>query len=66
MRMDRFFIDSICRCDDVIAHPATEIFANAASFKAISYPGAGHALNYALNASGAYDTILNYLGENGL
>ncbi|TVY92383.1 hypothetical protein LAWI1_G002284 [Lachnellula willkommii] len=60
------FIECQSQCDDVIEHPATEIFANAAAFKAVSYPGSGHGLNFALNATGSYEEIFSYLGENGL
>ncbi|TVY13744.1 hypothetical protein LARI1_G008200 [Lachnellula arida] len=60
------FIECQSQCDDVIEHPATEIFANAAAFKAVSYPGSGHGLNFALNATGFYEEIFSYLGENGL
>ncbi|KAH7319039.1 Alpha/Beta hydrolase protein [Rhexocercosporidium sp. MPI-PUGE-AT-0058] len=54
------------QCDDVIEHPAKEIFRKAKAFKAISYPGAGHGLNFALNATGAFDLITDFLNANGL
>jgi len=50
----------------VIQHPAQEVFANARAFKAVSYPGAGHALNLAANATGAFQIITDFLGESGL
>lgn len=49
------------RCDDVIEYPAANVFAKAKDFKAISYPGAGHGLNFALNATGAYAEIFDFL-----
>jgi hypothetical protein len=50
----------------VIEHPSTEIFANAKAFKAVSYPGAGHGLNFAANATGSFKIITDFLEENGL
>ncbi|TVY40706.1 hypothetical protein LSUB1_G002412 [Lachnellula subtilissima] len=60
------FIFCQSQCDDVIEHPATEIFSQASAFKAVSYPGSGHGINFALNATGAYEEIFSYLGANGL
>lgn len=54
------------RCDDVIKHPAKEIFNNTRAFEAISYPGAGHGLNFAANATGAFELITDFLSTNGL
>ncbi|KAH8650942.1 Alpha/Beta hydrolase protein [Tricladium varicosporioides] len=54
------------QCDAVIQHPAQEIFSKAKSFKAISYPGAGHGLNFASNATGAFAAITGFLHESGL
>lgn len=53
----------LCRCDDVIEYPAADVFATAKDFKAISYPGAGHGLNFALNATGAYAEIFDFLEQ---
>jgi len=57
---------SLRRCDGAIQHPAQEIFSNAKAFKAVSYPGAGHGLNLAANATGAFQIITDFLGESGL
>ncbi|KAH6663738.1 Alpha/Beta hydrolase protein [Halenospora varia] len=54
------------QCDAVIQHPAQEIFSKAKAFKAISYPGAGHGLNFASNATGAFAAITDFLHESGL
>ncbi|TVY22612.1 hypothetical protein LHYA1_G008564 [Lachnellula hyalina] len=62
----RDFIVCQSQCDDVIEHPAAEIFSQASAFKAVSYPGSGHGINFALNATGAYEEIFSYLGANGL
>lgn len=50
----------------MIEHPAAEIFAKAKAFKAISYPRAGHGLNFAKDATGAFRLITDFLGANGL
>ncbi|EEA21881.1 hypothetical protein TMatcc_008695 [Talaromyces marneffei ATCC 18224] len=55
------FIFCTGQCDDVIEYPAANVFAKAKDFKAISYPGAGHGLNFALNATGAYAEIFDFL-----
>ncbi len=57
---------ALCRCDGVIEHPEQEVFANARAFKAVSYAGAGHGLNLAANATGAFQIMTDFLGENGL
>ncbi|KAF4637400.1 hypothetical protein G7Y89_g690 [Cudoniella acicularis] len=54
------------QCDGVLQHPAQEIFANAREFKAVSYPGAGHGLNLAANATGAFQIITDFLSDGGL
>ncbi|TVY75796.1 hypothetical protein LSUE1_G003867 [Lachnellula suecica] len=54
------------QCDDVIEHPSAEIFSKAKAFKAVSYPGAGHGLNFAANATGSFKIITDFLQENGL
>ncbi|KAH9216272.1 Alpha/Beta hydrolase protein [Leptodontidium sp. 2 PMI_412] len=54
------------QCDQVIEHPAKEIFSHAKAFKAVSYTGAGHGLNFALNATGAFGLITDFLSTNGL
>jgi hypothetical protein len=56
----------IRRCDTVIEHPAKEIFAKAKAFEAISFPGAGHGVNFARNATLAFKAIIDFLGANGL
>lgn len=48
----------------MINHPAKEIFAKAKAFKAVSYPEAGHGLNFALNVQGAYKVIFDFIGAN--
>jgi hypothetical protein len=50
----------------VIEHPAKEIFSKAKAFEAISFPGAGHGLNFALNATLAFKRITDFLCANGL
>jgi hypothetical protein len=50
----------------VIEHPAASIFSKAKAFEAISFPGAGHGLNFALNATLAFKKITDFLGSNGL
>jgi hypothetical protein len=52
------------RCDAVIEHSAAEIFCKAKAFKAVSWPGACHGLNFALNAKSAYGEIFDFLVEN--
>ncbi|KFY84988.1 hypothetical protein V500_08808 [Pseudogymnoascus sp. VKM F-4518 (FW-2643)] len=53
-------------CDTVIENPAAAIFAKAKAFKAVSYPGSGHGLNLATNATGSFEIITDFLGSNGL
>lgn len=36
----------------------------AKAYKAVSYPGAGHGLNFALNAAGAFKIILDFIDEH--
>ncbi|KAK3067862.1 hypothetical protein LTR53_014994 [Teratosphaeriaceae sp. CCFEE 6253] len=55
------FIFCTGQCDGLIEHPAAEIFSNASSFRAVSYPHAGHALNFASNAAGAFREIFDFL-----
>lgn len=50
----------------MIEHPAAEIFSKAKAFEAISFTGAGHALNLASNATLAFKKITDFLGANGL
>lgn len=45
-------------------HPAAEILSNAKAFKAVSYPKAGHGLNFALNAPGAFKIIFDFIKKN--
>ncbi|MCJ1409871.1 hypothetical protein MMC19_003955 [Ptychographa xylographoides] len=59
------FIFCTGNCDGVIEHPAAEIFAQAKTFEAISYPKAGHHSNFAFNAQGAYGNITDFRGRNG-
>ncbi|KAE9375040.1 alpha/beta-hydrolase [Stipitochalara longipes BDJ] len=63
-QFDYIFCDGLC--DGVLQDPAQEVFTNAKAFKAVSYPGAGHGLNLAANATGAFQIITDFLGENGL
>ncbi|KAL2060027.1 hypothetical protein VTL71DRAFT_9849 [Oculimacula yallundae] len=58
------------QCDEVIEEPARTIFNVTVkpfkAFKAVSYPGAGHGLNFASNATGAFELITDFLSDNGL
>ena len=40
------------------------MFTNAKAYRAVSYPGAGHGLNFALNAAGAFEIILDFVKAN--
>jgi len=52
-------------CDDVIDTGAKwHLFDGAKAYKAVSYPGAGHGLNFALNAPGAFKIILDFINTN--
>jgi pimeloyl-ACP methyl ester carboxylesterase len=44
------FIFCQSQCDDVIEHPAAEMLGKAKAFKAVSFPGAGHGINFSKNA----------------
>jgi hypothetical protein len=54
---------TLFRCDDVIGS-AADSFANAKAFKAVSYPKAGHGLNFALSAPGAFKIIIDFIDAN--
>ncbi|KAK3389526.1 Alpha/Beta hydrolase protein [Podospora didyma] len=53
-------------CDDVLETPGARVFGHANAFKAISYPGAGHGINFHLNATGAFQDITDFLSASGL
>lgn len=50
----------------VIDHPAREIYKNAKPLQISVHPGASHHLNFAKNATGAFEVITNFLGQNGI
>ena len=52
------------RCDTIMEHPAKEIFGHAKAFQAVSYPGSGHGLNFALSAPGVYKTVFDFINKN--
>lgn len=60
------FIYCTSACDDILEPAAAQVFAKAKTFKAVSYPGSGHGLNFALNATGAYEIMTDFLAESGL
>ena len=42
------------------------LFKGAKDFETYVQPGSGHSLNFAVNATGAFGVIFDYLGRNGL
>ncbi|KAL7940582.1 Alpha/Beta hydrolase protein [Trichoderma barbatum] len=60
------FIFCTSQCDDIIEPSAASVFKKAKHFKAVSYPGAGHALNLASNATGSFDIITDFMQQSGL
>ncbi|KAL7904240.1 Alpha/Beta hydrolase protein [Trichoderma velutinum] len=60
------FIFCTSQCDDIIEPSAASVFKKAKHFKAVSYPGAGHALNLASNATGSFEIITDFLQKSGL
>ncbi|CAI6247338.1 unnamed protein product [Periconia digitata] len=50
----------------VMDHPAREIYKNAKPLQISIHPGASHHLNFAKNATGAFEVITSFLGQNGL
>ncbi|KAK3943290.1 hypothetical protein QBC46DRAFT_421654 [Diplogelasinospora grovesii] len=59
------FIWCMSDCDGILDDDATaDIFPDATPFQGTSYAGAGHAINYHLNALGAFNIISNFLGNN--
>lgn len=60
------FIFCTSQCDDILQPQAALVFEKAVDFKAISYPGSGHALNLASNARGAFKLIIDFLAKNNL
>ncbi|KAK3984059.1 alpha/beta-hydrolase [Cladorrhinum sp. PSN332] len=53
-------------CDGVLENPGAAIFSQAKAFEAVSFPGAGHGLNFHLNAADAFKRITDFLSANGL
>lgn len=51
-------------CPRVIQDPLTAYFAGSKDFEISIQPGAGHGLNFALNATDAYSTIFAFLNKN--
>ncbi|KAL9609827.1 MAG: hypothetical protein Q9167_005432 [Letrouitia subvulpina] len=51
-------------CPGVIRDPLTAYFAGSKDFELFIQPGAGHGLNFALNATDAYSTIFSFLNKN--
>ncbi|RDW83518.1 hypothetical protein BP5796_05009 [Coleophoma crateriformis] len=43
-----------------------EMFKLASAFEAVVQPGAGHAINFCFNATGAYSAIMDFVTKNGL
>ena len=62
------FIFCTSKCDQYsLEHPGVDdIFKDAKAFKAKVWPGAGHGLNFAKDAAGAFKEITDFLGVNGL
>ncbi|KAH8801403.1 Alpha/Beta hydrolase protein [Xylogone sp. PMI_703] len=61
------FIFCFSNCTDYNNGPSTaSAFANAKNLDIVSYPGAAHVLNFALNATGAFDIILGFMEKSGL
>lgn len=60
------FIFCTSQCNDILGPGAAPVFKKARTFKAVSYPGAGYGLNFALNATGAYEVIIEFLEDSGL
>ncbi|PVI08560.1 alpha/beta-hydrolase [Periconia macrospinosa] len=50
----------------VIDHPAREIYKNAKPLQISVHPGASHHLNFARNATGAFEVITSFLSQNGV
>ncbi|KAG4434041.1 hypothetical protein IFR05_010463 [Cadophora sp. M221] len=53
-------------CVPIIKAPALERFNATKNLEVYVQPGSGHAINYSLNATGAYGVITNFLAANGL
>lgn len=51
---------------DVIDHPAKELYKNAKPLQISVHPGASHHLNFARNATGAFEVITSFLDRNGV
>ncbi|KAK0717924.1 Alpha/Beta hydrolase protein [Lasiosphaeria miniovina] len=60
------FIFCMSDCDGLLENPGAEVFSHAKSFKAVSFPGAGHGLNLHLNAAESFKEITDFLTSNGL
>jgi hypothetical protein len=60
------FIYCMSQCNDILRPGAAPVLKKARAFKAVSYPGAGYGLNFASNATGAYEIITDFLGDIGL
>jgi hypothetical protein len=67
LTLSLFFLTSLLSCTDYNNGPATtSAFAKAKNLDIVSYPGAAHVLNLALNATGAFDIILEFVEKIGL
>ncbi|KAK4188449.1 Alpha/Beta hydrolase protein [Podospora australis] len=54
-------------CDGgVLVNPIKDVFTRTRSFKTVSFPKAGHALNLHLNAASSFKVITDFLRKNGL
>ncbi|KAH7370902.1 Alpha/Beta hydrolase protein [Rhexocercosporidium sp. MPI-PUGE-AT-0058] len=53
-------------CVPILNAPAVERFNASKNLEVYVQPGSGHAINYSLNATGAYGVITNFLTANGL
>jgi hypothetical protein len=52
-------------CNGILEHLAAEVFSNSKSLEVAVHPGAGHAINFNYNATGAYGVIMDFLTKNG-
>ncbi|KAI9673741.1 MAG: hypothetical protein M1829_003978 [Trizodia sp. TS-e1964] len=60
---DFIFCASDCK-GDVLSRPAASYFSGAKEFATYVQPGAGHGLNFAKNATGAYAVITDFVARN--
>ncbi|KAK3358291.1 Alpha/Beta hydrolase protein [Lasiosphaeria ovina] len=59
------FIFCMSDCDDLLENPGEGVFSHAKSFKAVSFPGAGHGLSLHLNAAESFKNTTDFLASNG-